>query len=60
MKKSLWLFCKGFIMFNFLYEKGKIFLGNGTIEAKRNKITGRVTLLLTDETTKQLFKKDKK
>ena len=47
-------------MFNFLYEKGKIFLGNGAIEAKRNKITGTVTLLLSDETVKKLFEKDKK
>jgi len=47
-------------MLNFLYEKGKIFLENGAIEAKRNRITGRVTLLLSDDTSKQLFKKDKK
>lgn len=47
-------------MFNFLYEKGKIFLRNGVIEAKRNKLTGKVTLLLSNETTKKIFKKETK
>ena len=47
-------------MMSLFYKYGTINLGNGSLDVKRNKITGSITLLLSSHTTKQLFKENKK
>ncbi len=44
------------LIWNIFYTKGVINFGDGNINAKRNKLTGSITLLLSNDTTKQLFK----
>ena len=41
------------------YTKGTINFGNGLFDAKRNKITGTITLMLRKNTMNQLFKEAK-
>jgi len=41
------------------YTKGTINFGNGIFDAKRNKITGNISLLLSKDLMNQLFKETK-
>ncbi len=43
------------LIWNIFYTKGVINLGNGNINAKRNNLTGAITLLLSKDTTDQMF-----
>lgn len=43
------------LIWKIFYSKGTINFGNGNFDAKRNKITGTVTLLLGKNTMTQLF-----
>ena len=38
------------------YTKGTVNFGNGSFDAKRNKLTGTITLLLSNDTMNQMFK----
>jgi len=44
------------LIWKLLYSKGTINFGNGSFDAKRNKITGTITLLLSKDLMNQLFK----
>ena len=39
-----------------LYNYGTINFGHGTIGTKQNKITGTITILMSNSTTSQMFK----
>ena len=45
--------------FTLLYKYGTINFGDGAIIAKQNRLTGRITLLLSYSTTSQMFTKEK-
>ena len=47
-------------MFKWLYIKGTVNIGNGDLYAKKNRITGKVTLLLCDSAMSQSFKSSNK
>lgn len=43
-------------LWNIFYTKGTVNFGDGALDAKRNKLTGTITLLLSNDTMNQLFK----
>ena len=42
-------------IWNWFYTKGTINFGNGHFDAKKNKITGKVSLMLSNDIMAQLF-----
>ena len=44
------------LIWKLLYSKGTVNFGNGSFDAKRNKITGSITLMLGKDTMNQLFR----
>ena len=43
-------------LWKIFYTKGTINFGNGLFDAKRNKMTGKITLMLSKDIMNQLFK----
>ena len=47
------------VIWKIFYTKGTINFGDGSFDAKRNKLTGTITLMLGKDTMNQLFKEAK-